>query len=30
MDQAIQDLLTAGRITQEEARKFASNKALFQ
>lgn len=30
MDQAIQDLLTAGKITQEEAHKFATNKALFQ
>jgi twitching motility protein PilT len=30
MDQAIQDLLTAGRVTREEAHKFAANKALFQ
>jgi twitching motility protein PilT len=30
MDQAIQDLLTAGKISREEAQKFASNKALFQ
>jgi twitching motility protein PilT len=30
MDQAIQDLLNAGKITREEAQKFAANKALFQ
>jgi twitching motility protein PilT len=30
MDQAIQDLLNAGKITREEAQKFATNKALFQ
>ncbi len=30
MDQAIQELLTAGKITREEAYKFASNKSLFQ
>jgi len=30
MDQAIQDLLTAGKITREEAYKFAANKSQFQ
>jgi twitching motility protein PilT len=30
MDQSIQDLLTAGKISRDEALKFATNKALFQ
>jgi twitching motility protein PilT len=30
MDQAIQDLLAAGRINREEAYKYATNKSLFQ
>jgi twitching motility protein PilT len=30
MDQSIQELLTAGKVSREEALKFATNKALFQ
>ncbi|MEZ4484751.1 MAG: PilT/PilU family type 4a pilus ATPase [Syntrophotaleaceae bacterium] len=30
MDQAIQDLLSAGKISREEAHKYATNKTLFQ
>jgi twitching motility protein PilT len=30
MDQSIQELLSAGRITKDEAMKFASNKSMFQ
>ncbi|OEU60105.1 MAG: type IV pili twitching motility protein PilT [Desulfuromonadales bacterium C00003094] len=30
MDQAIQDLLTEGRVSREEAYKYATNKSLFQ
>lgn len=30
MDQAIQDLLAAGKISREEAHKYAANKTLFQ
>lgn len=30
MDQSIQELVTAGKVSREEALKFATNKALFQ
>ena len=30
MDQALQDLVSAGKISKEEAGKYAANKALFQ